>query len=67
MPMKGEKMDENHRKLVSESMKNYWANLSPEEKAEHIEKFAGSRRKPELADLPPQLEQPKTYFRGYQL
>ena len=59
-------MDESHRKLVSESMKKYWANLSPEEKAEHIEKFAGARRKPELADLPPQLEQPQEYFCGYQ-
>ena len=66
MPMKGEKMDDYHRELLSESMKNYWASLSPEEKAEHIENFVGSRRKPELADLPPQLENPTGYFCGYQ-
>ena len=66
MTLKGQKMDDYHKELLSKSMLKFWANMSPEEKAERIEKFAGARRKPELADLPPQLEQPKTYFRGYQ-
>ena len=66
MPMKGEKMSAANREAISKSMREYWANVTPEEKAERIEKFAGARRKPELADLPPQLEQPREYFCGYQ-
>lgn len=66
MPMKGEKMSAAHRKALSDSMKKYWDNQTPEEKAERIEKFAGARRRPELADLPPQLENPTGYFCGYQ-
>ena len=66
MPTKGQKMDDYHKELLSKSMREYWANQTPEEKAERIEKFAGARRKPELADLPPQLEDPTGYFCGYQ-
>lgn len=66
MPTKGQKMTEACRKALSDNMKKYWANVTPEEKAERIEKFVGARRKPELSDLPPQLENPTGYFRGYQ-
>ena len=66
MSKKGERMDAQHREALSLSMLNFWAKMSPEEKEKRIENFIGSRRRPELSDLPPQLEQPKTYFRGYQ-
>ena len=66
MPKKGEKMDKEHREVLRQSMLEYWANMSPKEKEKRIENFVGFRRKPELADLPPQLEQPKEYFCGYQ-
>lgn len=59
-------MSNKNKEVVRNSMLKFWANMSPEEKAERIEKFVGARRKPELADLPPQLEQPQEYFRGYQ-
>ena len=66
MPTKGQKMSNKNKEVIRNSMLKFWANMSPEEKAERIEKFAGARRKPELADLPPQLEQPQEYFCGYQ-
>lgn len=66
MPTKGQKMSNKNKEVIRNSMLKFWANMSPEEKAERIEKFVGSRRKPELADLPPQLEQPREYFCGYQ-
>lgn len=66
MPKKGERMDRQHREALSKAMFEYWAAMTPEEKAERIENFVGSRRRPELSDLPPQLEQPKEYFCGYQ-
>lgn len=66
MPKKGQHLDQQHREAMSKAMFEYWENMNPEEKAERIEKFVGSRRRPELANLPSQLEQPKTYFTGYQ-
>ena len=66
MPTKGQKMSNKNKEVIRNSMLKFWANMSPEEKAERIEKFAGARRKPELSDLPPQLEDPTGYFCGYQ-
>lgn len=59
-------MDESHRKLLSDSMKNYWSSMSEERRKEKLKNFIDARRRPELADLPPQLEQPQEYFCGYQ-
>lgn len=62
MPKKGEHLDKQHRKAMSLAMKKYWSSLTPEEREEHLENFIGSRRRPELSDLPPQLENPQRIF-----
>lgn len=59
-------MSKKNREAISRSMLEYWSKMTKKERKEKLKNFVEARRKPELSDLPPQLEQPQEYFRGYQ-